>query len=217
MATHIALIKGSASQRRHDLLWDILFPKKEWLSVASEMGLIPALVGYGVSKCYHGSCKPAYIVLVTGDYSGDLREQRKLLLDCLKLDNKKRWFNRKTHEVVLEEFNITLNIEDAYLSPENIRMDPTKLFAQDRVASAALFWGDYNLRKIGPDDVVGIGGRALDLESLTSWCAIELTHPKMRVIEGARWNQGFENPHRPLNVTPIGGTARFIEGWMLAD
>jgi hypothetical protein len=107
IATHIALIKGSAieyywyiarnlkiafqsSQQRHDLLWDILFLKKEWLSVALEIGLISALVGYSVRKCYYGSCKPAYIVLVTSDYSRDLQEQRKLLLDCLKLDNKKR-------------------------------------------------------------------------------------------------------------------------------
>lgn len=114
------------------------------------MGLIPALVGYDVSRRYNSSHEPAYIVL-------DWR------LFCLKLDNKKIRFSRKTQEVVLEESNITLNIEDAYLSPESIRIDPKKLLSQNRVSSAALFWGDYNLQKIGPDDVVGIGGRASNL------------------------------------------------------
>jgi hypothetical protein len=37
----------------------------------------------------------------------------------------------------------------------------------------------------------------------------------MRVIGGARWNPIFENPLLPLNIKPIGGTDRFVEGWDL--
>jgi len=181
------------------------------------MGLIPALLGQGVRNLHNGSHEPAYIVLVTGDYSGELREQRKLLLECLKIDNIKRRFNRKTQEVVLEEFNITLNVEDTYLSRESIRMDPRRLFSDHYISSAALFWRDYNLRIINPDDVVGIGGGASNLESVASWCGVELTHPKMRVIGGARWNQTFENSLIPLNVKPMGRTDRFIEGWELTS
>lgn len=87
----------------------------------------------------------------------------------------------------------------------------------DSSLNHALFWRDYNLRTINPDDVVGIGGRASNLGSVASWCGIELTHPKMRVIGGARWNQTFENPLIPLNVKPMGGTSRFIEGWELTS
>jgi hypothetical protein len=82
---------------------------------------------------------------------------------------------------------------------------------------SALFWRDYNLQTINPGDVVGIGGRAANLESVELWCGVELTHPKMRVIGGARWNQTFENPLLPLNVKPIGGTDRFTEGWELVS
>ena len=203
------------NQQKHDKIWDAIFPSKKWLSVASEMGLIPVLLGQGVRILHSGSHKPAYVVLVTGDYSGELRDQRKLLLECLKIDNNKRRFNRRTQEVVLEEFNITLNIEDAYLSPESIRMDPRKLFSEHCISSAALFWRDYNLRAINPDDVVGIGGRASNLGSVASWCGVELTHPKMKVIGGTRWNQTFENPLLPLNVEPMGDPGRFTEGWKL--
>jgi len=202
-------------QRKHDKVWDIIFPNKKWLFVASEMGLIPALVGQDVRNLHSGSHERGYIVLVTGDHSGELRKLRELLLKCLRIDNKKRRFDRKTQEVVLEEFNITLNIEDAYLSAASIRMDPRQLFSEHRISSAALFWCDCNLRTIHPDDVVGIGGKACNLESVASWCGVELTHPKMRVIRGARWNQIFENPRLPLNVKPIRGTDRFVEGWDL--
>jgi len=207
---------GRTLKHKHDTLWDIAFPKnKKWLSVASAMGLVPALVGQGVRTRYDGSREEAYIVLVTGDYSGDLQLRKQLLLDCLELDNDKRRFNERTQEVVLKEHNITLNIEDAYLSFESIRLDPKRLFSKNCVSSAALFWGDHDLRIIGPDDVVGIGGRASDLKSVASWCAIELTHPMMR--EKARWNQSFENPYHHLDVRPIGFTGRLIHGWRLVS
>jgi hypothetical protein len=50
----------------------------------------------------------------------------------------------------------------------------------------ALFWRDYNLWIINPDDVVGIRGRASNLGSVALWCGVELTHLKIRVIGGAR-------------------------------
>ena len=208
---------GRTSKRKHDQVWNALFPKsKKWLSVASKMGLIPAVVGHDLHKRYNGSGEPVYIALVTGDYSGELRKKRGLLLDCLDLDNDKRRFNRRSQEVVLKEFNITLNIEDAYLSPESIRINPKMIFSPHCLISAALFWKDYDLRIIGPDQVVGIGGRASNLDSVASFCAIELTHPKMAVIKGARWNQVFENPRYRVDVRPMEGTARFIRGWELA-
>jgi len=232
MATKIARVNGSVignfthiakrftrafrvNQQKHDKIWDMIFPNQKWLSVASEMGLIPALVGQGVRDLYTGSLEPGYIVLVTGDHSGELRKLRNLLLECLKIDNHKRRFSRRTQEVSLEEFNITLNIEDAYLSSASIRMDPRRLFSEDPISSAALFWRDYNLRSINADDVVGIGGRPSNLGSVASWCGVELTHPKMRAIGGARWNQVFENPLLPRNAKPRKGTDRFIEGWNL--
>jgi hypothetical protein len=139
-------------------------------------------------------------------------------LECLKLDNNKRQFNKKTQEVVLEEFNISLNIEDAYLSRESIRIDPRRLFSERSVSLTALFWRVYNLRTINPDDVVGIGGRASNLGSVASLCAVELAHPKMRVIDGARWNQEFRNPLLPpLKVEPMGKPGRFTEGWKLVS
>jgi hypothetical protein len=84
------------------------------------------------------------------------------------LKNIKRRLNRKTQEVVLEEFNITLNVEDAYLSRKSIRIDLKRLFSDHYVSSAVLFYRDYNLRIINPDDVINIRGGASNLESVAS-------------------------------------------------
>ena len=177
------------------------------------MGLIPALVGHGLKNFCHSHYTPTYIVLSTGDNSGELRHEKDLLLHCIEINHDNRRFDERTKEVVLEEFNITLNIEDAYLNYESIRIDPRRLFSPHYISSTALFWGDYNLRMIESNAVVGIGGRATNLESVASYCAIELTHPKMIVIRGERWNQIFQNPYLSLKVR-LFGTARFIEGWV---
>ncbi len=100
---------------------------------------MPVIVGQDVSTLYNSSCELAYIVLITGDYSRDLRLQKQLLVDCLELDNDKRRFNKRTQEVVLKALNITLNIEDPYLSFESIRINLKRLFSKNSVSSAALF------------------------------------------------------------------------------
>ena len=53
------------------------------------------------------------------------------------------------------------------------------------------------------------------MKSVASWCAIELTHP--RVIEGAHWDQSFENSYYLLDVQPIGFTGGLIHRWKLVD
>ena len=82
------------------------------------------------------------------------------------LKNIKRRFNRKTQEVVLKEFNITLNVEDAYFSRESIRIDLKRLFSDHYVSSAVLFYRDYNLRIVNPDDIVSIKRGASNLKSV---------------------------------------------------
>jgi hypothetical protein len=52
-------------------------------------------------------------------------------LHCLEVyGNRKRRFDNNIKEVVLEEFNITLNIKDANFNLESIRIDPRNLFSQ---------------------------------------------------------------------------------------
>jgi hypothetical protein len=81
------------------------------------MGLIPALLGHGLKTFYYS---PTYIVLSIGDNSRELRYEKDLLLYCLEINYNNRRFNKRTKEVVLEEFNITLNIKDAYLNYKSI-------------------------------------------------------------------------------------------------
>jgi len=67
---------------------------------------------------------------------------------------------------VLKEFNITLNVEDAYLSYKSIRINLRRLFLNYYVSSATLFYYDYNLQIINPDNIISIKGGASNLESV---------------------------------------------------
>jgi hypothetical protein len=206
---------------KHDQVWDKIFPDKEWLSIATDMGLVPILVGHDVSRVYNNTFQPpAYfnylaevlnICLVTGDFSRELANKKDLLIKCLGIDNKKRRLYGSAGIVLLEDVGISLSIINALGPREIIPTDPSDLFSKDSVSSAALFWGDYSLRTIGPDDVVGVGGRASNLDSIAHYCAIELTHPNMKQINGTRWNQIFQNPR---HLVSMGGTEMFIEGWV---
>ena len=53
----------------------------------------------------------------------------------------------------------------------------------------------------------------MNTENAALFYSIELTHPKIIVINGERYNHSFQNICLPLNFKPIRGTARFIEGW----
>ena len=109
------------------------------MSVATGIGLIPALVEHGLKNFYHSSYTPTYIVLSTRDNSRELQYKKDLLLYCLEINHDNRRFDERTKEVVLEEFNITLNIEDAYLNYESIRIDLRRLFSPHYISSTALF------------------------------------------------------------------------------
>lgn len=206
--------------KQHDQVWDKIFPHKEWLSIATDMGLVPILLGHDVSRVYNNTFQPpAYsnylseklnICLVTGDFSGELAKKKDLLIKCLGIDHKKRRLYDSVGIVMLDDAGIILSIINALGPREIIPTDPRDFFSKDSVSSAALFWGDYSLRTIGPDDVVGVGGRASNLDSIAHCCAIELTHSDMKQISGTRWNQIFQNPR---HLEPMGGTEKFIEGW----
>ena len=82
------------------------------------------------------------------------------------LKNIKRRFNKKTQEVILKEFNIILNVKDAYFNRESIKIDLKRLFSDHYISSAILFYRDYNLQIINPDDIINIKKRAFNLKSV---------------------------------------------------
>jgi len=82
------------------------------------------------------------------------------------LKNIKRRFNKKTQEVILKEFNIILNVKDAYFNRESIKIDLKRLFSDHYISSVILFYRDYNLQIINPDDIINIKKRAFNLKSV---------------------------------------------------
>ena len=84
------------------------------------IGFIFVLVGYRLKNFYYNYYTPTYIVLFIRDYFKELRYKKDLLLYYLKINYNNRRFNKRTKEVILKEFNITLNIKDVYLNYKSI-------------------------------------------------------------------------------------------------
>ncbi len=170
------------SQEKYSKVWEGIFQNQMWTSIASSHGLNPALVGQDLYTLYDGNHDPetwsAYIVLVTGDKTGDIRFHSKTFLDSLMPHT----FCETTNEVFFKNSNITLNIHDALKTPDMIFIDPQKLFSyrEKRLCSSYLFWHDshYSLRTFGPADIVGIGGKASVLKDVSIICGLVLSPPE---------------------------------------
>jgi hypothetical protein len=139
------------SEMRTRKIWGEIFKDNGWISTAEEMGLTPSLVGHDLYSLCYGPQKPCYLVLVDGDWSGDLRYQRPNILDCLNPHH----FNKETNEVTFKNSNIILNIDGQIRCRDFIAVAPTKIFSRRAVSSAVLVWGETTLRKISRKDVTG--------------------------------------------------------------
>jgi hypothetical protein len=207
-------------QQKHSNVWSAIFQNENWTSLATSQGLNPVLVGQNLHNLYDckdiRNAKPAYIVLVTGDNSGDIRYHQQILLDSLR----PHIFNKKTNEVVFKNSNITLNIDDAIRCPELISLEPKRLFSYryKRLRSACLYWQDdhYALYDIGEEDIIGISRRAHTLKSVSLVCGLTLPHSKNSSIPHQQeLQQCFLDPKCPP-ILPIGHYDRgrcILLGW----
>jgi len=174
------MMSTSLFQGKNNRVWNAIFQNETWTSIASSHGL-NALVGQNLHSIYDIDHtienQPAYIVLVTGDKSGDIRSYSQIFIDSLRPHT----FNETTKEVVFTNSKIVLNIHDALSNLGMNFMDPGRLFSyQDNsLRSAYLYWQDshYALRTLGIEDVVGIGGKVSDLTNMSLICGIALKRP----------------------------------------
>jgi len=81
-AGHALNFKIRTKQEKHSRVWNMIFQNEDWMTKATtEFGVNPILIGPNLDAYYNNNSqeyKPAYMVLVTGDRSEDLRFQRKL-------------------------------------------------------------------------------------------------------------------------------------------
>jgi len=81
-AGHALNFKIRTKQEKHSRVWNMIFQNEDWMTKATtEFDVNPILIGPNLNAYYNNNSqeyKPAYMVLVTGDRSEDLRFQRKL-------------------------------------------------------------------------------------------------------------------------------------------
>jgi hypothetical protein len=177
------------SEMRTRKIWDEIFKDYRWISTAGKMGLTPILVGHDLYSLYYGPQKSCYLVLVDGDWSGDLRYERPKILDCLNPHH----FNKETNEVTFKNSNIILNIDGQIRCGESIAVAPTRIFSKRAVSSAALVWGETTLRKISRRHVTGVRQK-VNLKSVSALCYFELSDKNWR------WDQSFQDRACPARL-----------------
>lgn len=138
---HALMTSTPLFQERHNRVWNAIFQNETWTSIASSHGLNPTAVGENLHSIYDidhttGS-QWAYIVLVIGDKSGDIRSYSQTLFDSLRPHT----FNETTEEVVFTKSRIVLNIHDALSNLAVSFTDPERLFSyqDNRLRSAYLY------------------------------------------------------------------------------
>ena len=102
------LLINLSEKKRVQQIWDEIFKDRGWINSAIEMGLTPILVGHDLYDLCYRYKGLYYLVLVDGDWSGDLRYKKPNILDYLNLYS----FNKKTNEVIFKNSNIILNINE---------------------------------------------------------------------------------------------------------
>jgi hypothetical protein len=199
------------SQESHSGVWDAIFEDTSWINQAIiDFKVNPVLIGQNLHNCVNSNNKSAYLTLVIRDNLGDLRFPIDTFLESLR---GRPGLNKK-HEVYFPSSNITLNVADVVLSSEIIPVDTKRLFSYryKNLESAYLLWNDpeHKVRIIDSEHIVGIGGRAFTLKSVSFICGLSITfsdhHREQYVLETPR--------KRAHDVQLIGGGLDTeCEGW----
>jgi len=116
-------------QKKQYQLWDLIFRDQTWISKATvQYGVNPVLVGWGLHKYCNTKniqvAKPAYLILVGGDQSGDLRFEKEIFFKSLR----SHIFRKESSEVVFNS-GLVLNVANVCSDAEVIPVKLDKLFS----------------------------------------------------------------------------------------
>jgi hypothetical protein len=204
--------------QRHSGILSEIFQTNQWAEIATGLGHTPFVFGDDLHGIFEDLTQPAYIALLTGDKSGKLLPYRDVFLSSLKPHSR----NDK-NEISFRKSRIILNVSAVLDSTFLTMLAPARLFSYSndyQLRSGCLYWQDeeYALHTVTSIDVVGNGGRASTLESVSSICGVYMPYPKERSLSN-RQQFCFQHPKCPMVYTllPPGSNynGRNILGWML--
>jgi hypothetical protein len=213
-AAQVFGFKLDERRNKHGAVWNEIF------TCDAGWGLNFILVGDDLRDLIEYPKRPASIALLSVERTAKIRSDKARFLSSLR----EHHLNEKC-EVVFHESNIILNVDDVLYSTFFTILTPRQLFSCDEDGlprSACLYWQDreFTLREISAKDIVGKGGQASTLESVSYICGITLTHPKEMSLKH-RHQHLFQHRDCPLAYTHLPHGRNYnghnILGWELGD
>lgn len=179
----------------HSSIWSRIWREDStWPSFAENLGLNLALVGDDLHILGKDPNSTAYLALVTGDISGDIRFRKAELLSSLQPHH------RNGSEIVFRHSKIVLNIDDALHSPEIIMLATERLFSCPigGLRSACLYWKDreHAIHTIRSEGIIGLGERTSTMKDVEWICDITLPQLPESFLE-RKQRQAFKQPNCP--------------------
>ena len=175
-------------QQSHINLWESIFKDDEWLNTATNKGFNLALIGRDLRKRLNGfhDGKGWYLILVSDDKEQKLCGERDQLMRSLRphvLDKKQSRIGAQV--TFLGQLGLTLNISQVCEDPDDAVPANMKYLFEYRcgsVQTSYLFYHDKGsiTHDVGPEGIVGRGGKATNLTQVKELCGITLTLPNGR-------------------------------------
>ncbi|KAH7113593.1 hypothetical protein EDB81DRAFT_617186, partial [Dactylonectria macrodidyma] len=137
-------------------IWtDIIFKVDAWLTKASELGVLPALIGNDLHSVFANTKDPKFLALAVPVEDPDIMYTKELFLQSLQSHFK---YNEEANEIWSEKYNLVINIAALNVEEEVVLRDPTKLFKfVDHLSTTILYFEpEARLQDIGPDLIGGL-------------------------------------------------------------
>ena len=177
---------GVPRQSNHSRTWYRIFQKDTWALKATEMNINLVLLGPQLHYTFADITvrQPGAISMVlyytdrTQRFTQYNKSNPSSFFDCL-VDYE---YDEVKQEITFKDGSI-LNMANVFCQSDwaQIEPNPTRLFPvqTEILRSYYMFWynEDFALRIFGPEDIVGIGGKATSFDQITWICGLQMTLP----------------------------------------
>lgn len=169
---------------RSSSLWTCIFKDRKWLELADKIettdidgyhpSCTPLLIGNNLSGSRTAN-KGQYFILLSGDYSGDLRYEDTAFFASLHDDHE---YHEKKHEIKFKS-GLTVNVSEVMSGTDEPRLPMQELFPRGkdfRLEYLFLNEAAPMIRTLSPSNIIGINGPSKTRYDVRYGCVLHVPY-----------------------------------------